>query len=56
VLDPKWAYRRAAVESVLAAVRTMLVGRAESGAKAAPPPRKKYRAIPGASARRLISS
>jgi hypothetical protein len=27
VLDPKWAYRRAAVEAVLAAVRTMLVGR-----------------------------
>jgi hypothetical protein len=27
VLDPKWAYRRPAVEAVLAAVRTMLVGR-----------------------------
>jgi hypothetical protein len=28
VLDPKWAYRRPAVETVLAAVRTMLVRRA----------------------------
>jgi hypothetical protein len=27
VLDPKWAYRRPAVEAVLAAVRAMLVGR-----------------------------
>ena len=27
VADPKWAYRRPAVEAVLAAVRTMLIGR-----------------------------
>ena len=29
-LDPKWAYRRKAVEAVLQAVRTMLVGRASA--------------------------
>ena len=29
-LDPKWAYRRKAVEAVLRAVRTMLVGRASA--------------------------
>jgi hypothetical protein len=30
LLDPKWAYRRAAVDAVLTAVRTMLVGRSSA--------------------------
>ena len=50
VLDPKWAYRRPAVEAVLAAVRAMLVTHAKAGPEApntSGPPRKKYQGNSG---------